>query len=193
MEFLNALKLTNPIVMGCSIGGRVILHLALRHGKSFKAVIGLQSALFAQDQSLGDPNPTNVLHRPDIHGGQIAGALMAGMTAPQSPSNERWETIWHYMQGGPGVFKGDLNYYFIDGDLRKGSAEQLRYSDCPIYLLNGEYDASATPEMGKELAELINAEHFEIMKNVGHFPMSENPEEFRNYLIPVLNKILENA
>jgi pimeloyl-ACP methyl ester carboxylesterase len=169
----------------------VILHLTLRHGKSFKAVIGLQSALFAQDQSLGDPTPANVLHWLDIHGGQIAGALMAGMTAPQSPSNERWETIWHYMQGGPGVFKGDLNYYFTDGDLRKQSAEQLRNSDCPIYLLNGEYDASATPEMGKELAELINAEHFEIMENVGHFPMSENPEKFRNYLIPVLNKILQ--
>ena len=33
---------------------------------------------------------------------------MAGMTAPQSPQHERWETIWHYMQSGPGVFKGDL-------------------------------------------------------------------------------------
>ena len=43
---------------------------------------------------------------------------MAGMTAPQSPQHERWETIWHYMQSGPGVFKGDLFYYFDDGDLR---------------------------------------------------------------------------
>jgi len=27
------------------------------------------------------------------------------------------------------------------------------------------------------------------MKNVGHFPMSENPEEFLKYLYPVLDKI----
>jgi pimeloyl-ACP methyl ester carboxylesterase len=27
------------------------------------------------------------------------------------------------------------------------------------------------------------------MKNVGHFPMSENPEEFLKYLHPVLEKI----
>ena len=171
---------------------RQVLHLALNHGKSFKAVIGLQSALFAEDRSLGEPTPSDVLHRPDIHGGQIAGALMAGMTAPQSPSPERWETMWHYMQSGPGVFKGDLNYYFVDGDLRNTLTDSLINSDCPIYLLNGEYDASATPEMGYELSQLIKAEHFEVMKNVGHFPMSENPKEFRRYLIPVLEKILHS-
>ena len=192
MTFLKALELEKPVVMGCSIGGRVVLHLALNHGKSFKAVIGLQSALFAEDKSLGASTPPDILHRPDVHGGQIAGALMAGMTAPQSPSHERWETMWHYMQGGPGVFKGDLNYYFVDGDLRNGLTDPLTNSDCPIYLLNGEYDASATPEMGYELSQLINAEYFKVMKNVGHFPMSENPEEFRRYLIPVLEKILNN-
>ena len=192
MTFLRTLELENPVVMGCSIGGRVVLHLALNHGKSFKAVIGLQSALFAEDRSLGEPTPSDVLHRPDIHGGQIAGALMAGMTAPQSPSPERWETMWHYMQSGPGVFKGDLNYYFVDGDLRNTLTDSLINSDCPIYLLNGEYDASATPEMGYELSQLIKAEYFEVMKNVGHFPMSENPEVFRRYLMPVLEKILHN-
>ena len=46
--------------------------------------------------------------------------------------------------------------------------------------------------MGYELSQLIKAEHFEVMKNVGHFPMSENPEEFRRYLIPVLEKILHS-
>ena len=98
--------------------------------------------------------------------------------------------MWHYMQGGPGVFAGDLHYYFEEGDLRNGQAAALRDNSCPIYLLSGEYDVSATPEMGRELAELIGAAHFEVMKDVGHFPMSENPELFRRYLLPVLEKIL---
>jgi pimeloyl-ACP methyl ester carboxylesterase len=190
MAMVDALKLDNPVVMGCSIGGRAVLHLALRHGETFCAAIGLQSALYAEDRSLGDKAPDMVLHRPDIHGGKSAGALMAGMIAPQSPPAERWETMWHYMQGGPGVFMGDLNYYFTDGDLRNGLAEPLRDSPCPLYLLSGEYDASATPEMGQELAELIGAEYFQVMKGVGHFPMSENPEAFRGYLLPVLDRIL---
>ena len=65
--------------------------MALRHGARFRAAIGLQSALFAEDRSLGDKAPDKALHRPDIHGGALAGALMAGMTAPQSPGAERWE------------------------------------------------------------------------------------------------------
>ena len=44
------------------------------------------------------------MHRPDLHGAKSAGASMAGMIAPQSPTAERWETMWHYMQGGPGIF-----------------------------------------------------------------------------------------
>ena len=190
MAVMDALELKSPVVMGCSIGGRAVLHLALRHGARLRAAIGLQSALYAEDRSQGDPLPDMALARPDIHAGMTAGASMAGMTAPQSPAAERWETMWHYMQGGPGVFAGDLHYYFEDGDLRNGAAAPLAQSDCPIYLLSGEYDVSATPEMGRELAESIGAAHFEVMKGVGHFPMSENPEAFRGYLLPVLDSIL---
>ena len=189
MAVCDALKLDQPVVMGCSIGGRAVLHLALRHGERFRAAIGLQSALYAEDRSAGDPAPDMALHRPDIHCSKSAGASMAGMIAPQSPSSERWETMWHYMQGGPGIFMGDLNYYFHDGDLRNGQAEPLRNSPCPIYLLSGNYDVSATPEMGRELAELIGAAHFEVMEGVGHFPMSENPQAFRKYLLPILDCI----
>lgn len=192
LAVMDALQLDKPVVMGCSIGGRAVLHLALWHGARFRAAIGLQSALYAEDRSLGDPQPEMALHRPDIHGGKLAGASMAGMIAPQSPTADRWETMWHYMQGGPGVFLGDLNYYFKDGDLRNGLADKLKDSACPLYLLNGEYDPSATAEMGREVARLSNAAHFEVMEGMGHFPMSENPELFRTYLLPVLDKILES-
>jgi hypothetical protein len=41
MAVCRALKLERPVVMGCSIGGRAVLHLALRHGDYFRAAIGL--------------------------------------------------------------------------------------------------------------------------------------------------------
>ncbi len=40
----DALGLDRPVAMGCSIGGRIVLHLALDHPERFGAVIGLQSA-----------------------------------------------------------------------------------------------------------------------------------------------------
>ena len=50
-----------------------------------------------------------------------------------------------YMQGGPGVFKGDLYFYRVDGDLRD-KVERIDTEVCPLYLLTGEYDFSCTPE-----------------------------------------------
>ena len=189
MAVAAALKLDRPVVMGCSIGGRAVLHLAQRHGREFRAAIGLQSALYAEARTQGEADPLQAMDRPDVHGGKTAGASMAGMMAPQSPATERWETMWHYMQGGPGVFLGDLNYYFADGDMRNGLTEGIDTSVCPIYLLSGEYDVSATPEMGAALAAEIGATHFEVMREMGHFPMSENPDRFRRYLLPVLERI----
>lgn len=191
MAVKDALQLENPVVMGCSIGGRAVLHLALRHGDQFRAAIGLQSALSAESNQSEEMSAITPLWRPDIHGGEACGGLMEMLIAPQSPSSDKWETLWHYMQGGPGIFMGDLFYYSVDGDMRNGIANGIDTDQCPLYLLTGEYDVSATPAMTKELAELVGAQHFEVMTGMGHFPMSENPAVFMAYLAPILSKIAQ--
>ena len=101
LEVMTALGLDQPILIGCSIGGRIALHLALEHPERFRAIIGLQAGAHV------DPYyDLNFLHRPDVHGGEIAAAIVSGLVGPDAPDHERWETLWHYMQGGPGVFKG---------------------------------------------------------------------------------------
>lgn len=189
MAFCHALKLDKPVVMGCSIGGRAVLHLALRHGDYFRAAIGLQSATHADPGADTRLRDLGVLHRPDVHGQEAAAGSVACLIAPTSPKSDAWETLWHYMQGGPGVFLGDLNYYFTDGDLRNGLLDKLDTKKCPLHLLTGEYDLSATPQLTAELAKTVNATSFQVMEGLGHFPMSENPAQFRKYLLPVLERI----
>ena len=41
LEIMTALELDRPILIGCSIGGRIALHLALEHPEAFRAIIGL--------------------------------------------------------------------------------------------------------------------------------------------------------
>lgn len=178
-----ALGLERPVVMGCSIGGRIVLQLAHTHGSEFRALIGLEAADFQQPWY-----DTSWLHRPDVHGGEVCAALVSGLVAPQSPSQYRNETLWQYMQGGPGVFRGDLYFYRVDADLR-GRLGGIDTSLCPLYLLTGEYDFSCTPEDTLRTAETIEGAKVTIMKEVGHFPMSENPARFREYLLPVLEEI----
>jgi pimeloyl-ACP methyl ester carboxylesterase len=188
MAVSRALGLARPVVMGCSIGGRAVLHLALRHGTHFRAAIGLQSATHAEAGADTRLRDLGVLFRPDVHGQEAAAGSVACLIAPTSPSADKWETLWHYMQGGPSIFLGDIHYYFTDGDLRNTDLGGLD-SKCPLYLLTGEYDLSATPELTAELARTTGARHFEVMKGMGHFPMSESPVAFRRYLLPVLDQI----
>ncbi len=138
--FCKALKLDKPVVMGCSIGGRIVLNLAIDHAAEFRALIGLEAADFQAPWY-----DTSWLNRPDVHGGEVCAALVSGLIAPQGPQAARTETLWGYKQGGPGVFKGDLYFYRVDGDLR-GRVENIDTDVCPLFLLTGEYDFSCTPE-----------------------------------------------
>jgi len=184
LAFCAALGLERPVVLGCSIGGKIVLELGRAHPERFRALIGLESAAYQAPWY----DDTGWLHRPDVHGGEVAGALMSGLIAPQSPDETRWETLWGYMQGGPGVFKGDLHFYRIDGDFRD-RVGQIDTTRCPLYLFTGEYDFSCTPEDTRLTAEKIQGARFTVMTEIGHFPMAENPAQFRRYLLPVLDAI----
>ncbi len=182
-DFCAAMALDQPVLMGCSMGGRIVLHLALDHGDDYRAVIALEGA-----DKLEPYYDTDWLHRADVHGGEIAAGYVSGQIAPQSPDEFRWETLWHYMQSGPGVFKGDLHFYWQDGDFDDRSAN-IDTSRCPVYLLSGEYDNSCTPERAEATHRRIAGSTLNVMEGLGHFPMSENPDLFRQHLLPVLAAI----
>ncbi|MET0192973.1 MAG: alpha/beta hydrolase [Hyphomicrobiaceae bacterium] len=183
VEFCDALELDRPVVMGCSIGGRIVLNLAIEHAARFRALVGLEAADFQQPWY-----DTAWLNRPDVHGGEVCAALVSGLIAPQSPDVSRHETLWMYKQGGPGVFKGDLYFYRVDGDLR-AKVGAIDTKVCPLYLLTGEYDFSCSPDDTLRTAKSIAGAEVTVMKECGHFPMSENPAQFRRYILPVLDKI----
>lgn len=183
MAVAKALDMDRPVVIGCSIGGRIVLNLALEHAAELRALIGLQSAAFVERYY-----ESAWLNHEEVHGGQACGAIACGLMSPLSPDEHRWETVWHYMQGGPGVFTGDLFFYQVEGDIR----ERIGAIDtglCPLYMLTGEYDYSASPRDTEAAAAHIKGAKVTIMKGLGHFPMSENPDAFLAYLRPVLDEI----
>ena len=182
IEIADALDLAKPVVVGCSIGGRIVLHLAHEHPDRFRALIGLESAAHVAPYY-----DVSWLHRPDVHGGEVSAGVVSGLIAPTAPVAERWETLWHYMQSGPGVFKGDLYFYKIDGDIRD-RVDLIDTRRCPLFLLTGEYDYSCTAEGTLDVARRTGAE-VTIMPRLGHFPMSEDPVRFIAHLLPVLARI----
>jgi len=181
VAFCRALELDRPVVMGSSMGGNICLHLALNHSNYMRALIAVEACDYSPGWWL------DWLHHPHIHGGEASATAVYGLMAPQSPLEYRQETWWYYSQGGPGVFKGDLYFYSIDHDFRQLCAKLD--GKVPIYFMTGVYDFACTPEMTRETAEKVKGSECIIMESIGHFPMSENPETYKKYLMPVLEKI----
>jgi pimeloyl-ACP methyl ester carboxylesterase len=187
MKFIVALshglELERPVYMGCSMGGHLAGDLALHHPEEFRAVVGIEAAI----SSKGTDRLIEWFHHPRLSN-ESKPSLMYTLMAPQSPEASKQETTWIYSQGAPPVFRGDLFYYSQEHDLTE-TAGRIDTKKCAVYLLGGEYDWSATPEDVKALRDRVKGSHFDEMKGVGHFPMSENPAVFRRHLMPILDGI----
>jgi len=181
--FCAALGLVRPVLMGCSMGGKIMLEAAARCTAGARAVIGLEAA---DDQ--GHWFDLSWLDHPQMHGSQVGASLVQALCAPQSPEARKREIWWQYVQGGPGIFKGDLHFYRVD----KGFPERVRSIDtqrCAVYLLTGEYDFSCRPEDTVRTGSRIPGAQVTVMRELGHFPNCEHPARFREYLLPVLERI----
>jgi pimeloyl-ACP methyl ester carboxylesterase len=175
-----ALDLDRPAFIGSSVGGMLALDLARYHPESFRSVVSCEGALYLgpgegeEGYDLGED--------PALH----AASMMSWMSAT-APEAYRQETRLHYAQGAPGVFPGDIHYFAMDHDLR-GEAHLLNTPQCPVYMLTGDYDV-ATVAASEASAKEIPGVHFQLMSGLGHFPMSEDPERFAGYLLPILDRI----
>jgi pimeloyl-ACP methyl ester carboxylesterase len=177
-----ALGLERPVVLGCSMGGAIVLKLAAEHQSELTGIVGLESSAYAPGRY------NEFLHHPAIHGGELAASYTYGLNSPHSPEMNRRENWWYYSQSGPGVYQGDVYFYSLDWDAR----EDLRRIDtnrCKVALLTGEYDYSCTPAMSEAVAASIPGARLTIMQGMGHFPMIENYPAFRPYLIGALDHV----
>lgn len=187
VELSHSLELDRPVYLGCSMGGHLAPDLALDVPDEFRAVIGVEAAI----HSHGAEGLLRYLDHPEISN-EFRAAQMYGICSPTSPEVSRRETAWIYSQGSPPVFKGDLNYYFIEHDLT-GRAHEIDTSKVAVYILSGEYDYSAPPSLGKELADQIKGSTMVPMEGLGHFPMCENYPRFKEFVLPVLDKIARDT
>ena len=170
------------VVMGCSMGGAMAVHLAAQHRDDVLAAIGLE----APDRSPG--RRSRFLCHPQVNQAAHNPAYVFNLMSPASPEEARRRAWWYYSQGGYGIYAGDLHFYSNEWDGRR-VIHEIDTEKCPLYLLTGAYDYSASPESTRRLAEKTPGIDVRIMPELGHFPMTEDPDRFRGHLLLVLNEL----
>ncbi|MCH8465554.1 MAG: alpha/beta hydrolase [Roseinatronobacter sp.] len=183
LAVVEALGLERPVLAGCSMGGRIALQLAALHADRFSGFIAIEASDF-------QPAWYDIdwFHRPDAHGGEMGAALVSANISPYAPDVERWNTLWMFMQSGPGVFRGDLSFYTRDDSLTHRLG-QIDTRATPVHLLVGAYDLTCTPEDARRTADAIPGATLAVMDELGHFPMSEHPAGFRPFFIDALARM----
>jgi pimeloyl-ACP methyl ester carboxylesterase len=177
-----ALGLERPVIMGCSMGGAILLKVAAEYQEELAGIIALESTAYAPGRY------NEFLHHPAIHGGELCASYTYGLNSPMSPEACRRENWWYYSQSGPGVYQGDVYFYSLDWDARV-DLKRIDTNRCKVALLTGEYDYSCTPAMSEAVAAAVPGSRLSIMQGMGHFPMIENYPGFRPHLLQALDHV----
>lgn len=182
MGFIAAAGLERPIVLGASMSGEICLELAYRHPDAFTAIIACEGSERIERRQ------TLFSNHPQINAAYFVPEWIRGLCAPQSPAECVDEIAWHYGQGGPAVFFGDIEFYAGEWDARE-RVGRIDTGRCRLYMLTGEYDYSCTVEHSAATAAKIPGVRFQAMQGIGHFPFAENPALFADYLLPILREL----
>ncbi|MDR3537220.1 MAG: alpha/beta hydrolase [Acetobacteraceae bacterium] len=182
MGFVAAAGLDRPIVLGASMSGEICLELAYRHPDSFHGIIACEACDKIERRQ------THWAAHPQVNQAFFVPEWIRALSAPQSPAEYVEQIGWHYAQGGPAVFFGDIAFYSGDWDARE-RVGRIDTNRCRLFMLTGEYDYSCTVEASAATAAKIPGARFQAMPGIGHFPFAENPALFAQYLRPVLEEL----
>lgn len=170
------------VVAGCSMGAGIALALAAERPDLVRSVVAIEAPL----RPRGRRNP--FLTHAKVNGGWHSAAYVRGLMSPSSPPEDRRRAAHIYAQGAPGIYDGDLVFYSDEFD-GEAVAKRIDGRKTPVELLIGHYDFSATVSDAHSLASWIEGARVTEMPELGHFPMTENPKIFLDYLRPVLARL----
>lgn len=171
LELVAHLGLRRPAVVGCSIGGKIALDVAVRGSEQLAAVVAM-----AADAHTGGRPSVRGLRRelsdvaaPSRGDRTYLGTLaVVGRDVPR----ERAELIaTMHRREDPAVSTSDL-IGWATHDLR----EQLPRVTCPTHLVVGDDDLWLDVARVRAAAALVPGGRCTVLAGIGHYPMEELPD-----------------
>lgn len=169
-ELIDTLGLDRPFVVGCSIGGRISLDLAVRMGDRLSGVVAMAAHGHA------DSHPRLTVHGLERELVDSAAPARADRTyfgtkavIGASVSNEAAKLIaLMHRREDPAVSSSDL-IGWTTHDL----GATLETISCPVHLVAGTDDLWVDPADVARTAERIRRSELTVLAGIGHYPMEE--------------------
>ena len=183
-KFCDALNLDRPILVGCSMGGYIMLYIGKEEPERYRALIAFAARDYEPRRYLLE----RIFRHPAISFNRVLQCTSNGFMAPQDPPGNSDEVAWLYETGSPRALRGDLAFASLDCDARP-FMKDIDPSKTPFYVLGGEYAWSCTKEHTDGIKQRMPQAKVVRMEGIGHFPPDENPEVFKRYLMDVLGEV----
>ena len=166
-KFMAALDIEDPIIVGCSMGGNMVLELGARRPEFYKGIVSCEGADYTPTVS---PFFLEIL---EINGPQILECWSQSLTGYRTPPDRAREVVWQITRCRPEYAVGDLTGYA--GFDKRDVVGSIK---CPVVLLRGDADWLVSQEMVEATSSRIPGSRVEVLMGTGHYPMIENPVEF---------------
>lgn len=196
------LGIERPVLLGHSAGGFVALHAVLRHPDSIGALILSNTAATLTPET--NPGAPTLAERAGTQAAQAAARLFAGDISAETGETFTRLVAPHYAapehQDIPGRLfplsrqATDVMRFFFTGpattyDLRP----HLHRIHIPTLVIAGGYDWVCPPAASHTLTAGIPGARLHLIPNAGHFPMSEEPDQFNHALDTLLTSMQTTA
>ena len=192
IELMKSLEIDSAKLIGLSNGGRVISKVAELRPEMVHSLIYVASSGFrlideVEDKSVTEKEEEEFINNryPTISKGQL--------TDFKYPENhkgwdQKYEELLKYKGFARALLSTTKNHYTMDV-----IHKNIQQSDIPVYTIWGDSDQVVIyDEFEKRIDSILpKRKEFFILES-GHLPHMENPEQFNNILLSILNKDFED-
>ena len=173
-EWMDALQIQNPIVMGHSLGGYVALALLERMGDRIKAIGLLHSTAFADDLEKKEMRNRGLIFL-NKHGAAKFVISFVPQLFPEHRRDELADAMALAIEDGQRSSLEGLLAYTVAMRDRKDRLAVLQQFAGPKLLLAGTLDSSVKIESSRAQQEAFT--HYIELEGVGHLGMVEEKEK----------------
>jgi pimeloyl-ACP methyl ester carboxylesterase len=178
-RFMEVLELDRPVILGCSMGGNMVLELGARRPSAYRAIVSCEGA--AHTPTLDE----FTLDMIEANGAVLAGVYARSLTGRRTPPERAEEVVWQLCRATPSMMRADLTGY-----ARFDQREALAAITAPVLLLRGDEDWLVSQGMVEATAAGIADARIAVLEGTGHYPMTENPAEFNDAVAAFLADVL---